>query len=216
MAAIKSKLPTRFKILFSTGDLTTNSFQAVILFYQLYFLTDVAGLRPSQAAWAIAIGRIWDAFNDPLFGVISDRIKSPLGRRRVMLLFGAVPLGVSFMLMWFVPDASEVLLVIYYAMAFILFDTCYTAIHVSYNALTPEVTKDYDERSSLNGYRMVFGLGGSLGAIILATVLADVVADQQDLFLFIGIGLGFFNMIPPLIVYAITQDYRSQLTVPPL
>lgn len=210
MTAPTRKLTTRFKVLFSTGDLTTNSFQAVILFYQLYFLTDVAGLRPGLAAWAVAIGRIWDAVNDPLFGIISDRIRSPLGRRRVMLLFGAVPLGVSFMLMWIVPDTSEAYRAIYYALTFILFDTCYTAIHVSYNALTPVVTKDYDERSSLNGYRMFFGLSGSLGAIILATVLADFVADQQDLFLFIGIGLGLFNMIPPLLVYAITKDYRSQ------
>ncbi|MCA9921220.1 MAG: hypothetical protein KC421_02550 [Anaerolineales bacterium] len=52
----KKTLPLWFKILFSSGDLTTNSFQAVILFYQLYFLTDVAGLRPSYAAWAIATG----------------------------------------------------------------------------------------------------------------------------------------------------------------
>lgn len=212
----KRKLSTRFKILFGTGDLTTNSFQAVILFYQLYFLTDVAGLRPGQAAWAIAIGRIWDAFNDPLFGILSDRINSPLGRRRVVLLFGAVPLGLSFMLMWIVPNTSEAYLVFYYAMTFILFDTCYTAVHVSYNALTPVVTTDYDERSSLNGYRMFFGLSGSLGAIILATVLAELVADQQELFLFIGIGLGFLNMIPPLIVFAITGDYRSQPDSSPL
>jgi glycoside/pentoside/hexuronide:cation symporter, GPH family len=127
-----------------------------------------------------------------------------------------VPLGVSFMLMWLVPNTTEAYLVIYYALAFILFDTCYTAVHVSYNALTPVVTKDYDERSSLNGYRMFFGLSGSLGAIILATVLAELVADQQDLFLLIGIGLGILNMIPPLIVFAITGDYRSQPDSSPL
>ncbi|MFL7840262.1 MAG: MFS transporter [Candidatus Promineifilaceae bacterium] len=216
MAKANQKLSKRFKTLFGTGDLTTNSYQAVILFYQLYFLTDVAGLRPGLAAWAIAIGRIWDAVNDPLFGLISDRIKSPLGRRRVVLLFGAVPLGLSFMLMWVVPDISEAYRAAYYALAFILFDTCYTAVHVSYNALTPVVTKDYDERSSVNGYRMIFGLGGSLGAIILATILAGRVADQQELFLWLGIGLGLLNMIPPLIVFFITKDYRSQPESSPL
>jgi GPH family glycoside/pentoside/hexuronide:cation symporter len=216
MALKQEKLSARFKTLFGTGDLTTNSYQAVILFYQLYFLTDVAGLRPGLAAWAIAIGRIWDAINDPLFGIISDRIRSPLGRRRVVLLFGAVPLGLSFMLMWIVPDISEAYRVIYYALAFILFDTCYTAVHVSYNALTPVVTRDYDERSSLNGYRMFFGLSGSLGAIILATLISERVADQQALFLWLGIGLGFLNMIPPLIVFFITRDYRSQPESSPL
>ncbi len=216
MAAASDRLSTRFKVLFGTGDLTTNSFQAVILFYQLFFLTDVAGLRPGLAAWAIALGRVWDAFNDPLFGILSDRIRSPIGRRRVVLLFGAVPLGISFMLMWLVPDTSEAYLAIYYTLTFILFDTCYTAIHVSYNALTPAVTRDYDERSSLNGYRMFFGLGGSLAAVILATVLGETVADQQELFRLLGIGLGVLNIVPPLIVFAITGAYRSQAEAAPL
>jgi len=212
----KAKLSRRFMVLFSTGDLTTNSFQAVILFYQLYFLTDVAGLRPDFAAWAIAIGRLWDAINDPLFGILSDRIESRWGRRRVLLLFGAVPLGLSFMLMWFIPDLSQAGLMVFYTMTFILFDTCYTAVHVGYNALTPEVTRDYDERSALNGYRMVFGLTGSLGAIILATLLGNVVSSSEQLFLYIGIGLGVFNMIPPLIVFAITKQFRTHLQAKPL
>ncbi len=202
------RLSPWFKILFGTGDLTTNSFQAIILFYQLYFLTDVAGLRPAYAAWAIAIGRLWDAVNDPLFGIISDRIESRFGRRRVMLLFGAIPLGVTFGLMWIVPDTSQLGLVVFYAATFMVFDTCYTAVHVGYNALTPVVTKDYDERSSLLGYRMFFGLTGSLGAIILATLLGEMFDSQQQ-FLIIGIGLGLFNIIPPLLVFAITKKYRS-------
>ena len=212
----KKKLPLWFKILFSSGDLTTNSFQAVILFYQLFFLTDVAGLRPSYAAWAIAAGRLWDAINDPLFGILSDRIKSRFGRRRVLLLFGAVPLGIAFMLMWFIPDTSQAGLVVFYTLTFILFDTCYTAVHVGYNALTPVVTKDYDERSSLNGYRMFFGLSGSLGAVILATLLSDVVANQQQLFLYIGMGVGLFNIVPPLVVFLITKEYRTHLDADPL
>ncbi len=212
----KKKLPISFKLLFSTGDLTTNSFQAIILFYQLYFLTDIAGLRPSYAAWAIAAGRLWDAVNDPLFGILSDRIRSRYGRRRVLLLYGAVPLGLAFMLMWSIPEASQAALAVYYTVTFILFDTCYTAVHVGYNALTPEITKDYDERSSLNGYRMFFGLVGSLGAIIMATLLADMVADPRQLFLAIGIGLGLFNIIPPLVVFKITGDYRTQLDGKPL
>ncbi len=77
------------------------------MFFQLYFLTDVAGLPPHLAAWAVGIGRIWDAVNDPLFGLLSDRIRSRWGRRRVLLLFGAVPLGMSFAMMWLVPPWGD-------------------------------------------------------------------------------------------------------------
>ena len=153
--------------------------------------------------------RIWDAVNDPLIGLISDRIRTRWGRRRVLLLFGAVPLGLTFMLMWLVPPFGQVGLAVYYAATFILFDTVFTIIHVSYNALTPELTGDYDERSSLNGYRMVFSIAGTLGAIILATVLGWYIADKRLLFAILGVGLGLVSIIPPLIVFQVTRERPS-------
>lgn len=198
------KLPLRLKLLYSTGDLTTSGSIAVVMFYQLFFLTDVVGLRPDLAGWAIAAGRVWDAVNDPLFGLLSDRIRSRWGRRRVLLLFGAAPLGIAFLLMWLIPPLGPVGLTVYYALAFMLYDTAYTAVHVGYNALTPELTTDYDERSALNGVRMVYAISGSLGAIILVTVLGWYVADVQRMFALIGVALGFLFAIPPLIVFRVT------------
>lgn len=192
--------------MYSTGDLSTSMPLAILMFFQLYFLTDVAGLRPDYAAWAIAIGRIWDAINDPLFGLFSDRIRSRWGRRRVLLLFGSLPLGISFALMWLVPPLNPIGLTIYYALTFILFDTAFTAVHVGYNSLTPELTEDYDERSSLNGYRMVFSISGTLGAIILATVLGWYISSNRLLYALIGLGLGFLSIIPPLVVFRVTRE----------
>ena len=153
-SAIPDRLSRRRKLLFSIGDLSTSIPLAILMFFQLFFLTDVAGLNPAYAAWAVGIPRIWDAINDPLFGLVSDRIRTRWGRRRVLLLFGAVPLGLTFMLMWLVPSLGQAGLVLYYAFVFILFDTVFTLVHVGNNALTPEMTSDYDERSSLNGYRI--------------------------------------------------------------
>jgi GPH family glycoside/pentoside/hexuronide:cation symporter len=184
------------------------------MFYQLYFLTDIAGLRPDLAGWAVGIPRIWDAINDPLFGMISDRIRTKWGRRRVLLLFGSIPLGLSFLFMWLVPPLGQAGLVFYYGLVFIIFDTAFTVVHVGYNALTPELTTDYDERSSLNGYRMVFSISGTLGAIILATVLGWYVADARRLFLILGISLGIISTIPPYIVFRITEE-RPADELPP-
>ena len=209
-------LPLRLKLMFSIGDLTTSMPQAIIVFFQLYFLTDIAGLRPDYAAWAIAAGRLWDAINDPLFGVISDRIKSRHGRRRVLLLYGAVPLGLTYSLMWFVPQFGQVGLAVFYALVFILFDTCYTAVHVGYNSLTPKLTSDYDERSSLNGYRMAISISGTLGAIIFATVLGWYIEDVRQLYIYLGVGLGVLSILPPLIVFRVTRNFRSKLEVEPL
>lgn len=206
MSEPRSSLPLRQKLLFSTGDLSTSIPLAILMFFQLYFLTDVAGLRPDYAGWAVGLSRIWDAVNDPLFGLISDRIRSRWGRRRVLLLFGSVPLGLSFILMWVVPPFGQLGLAVYYAAVFILFDTVFTLVHVGYNALTPELTQDYDERSTLNGYRMVFSISGTLGAIILATVLSWSISNTRQLYALLGVILGVVSMIPPLIVFKVTHE----------
>jgi GPH family glycoside/pentoside/hexuronide:cation symporter len=210
------RLPLRRKLLFSTGDLSTSIPLAILMFFQLYFLTDVARIRPDYAGWAVGIPRIWDAINDPLFGLLSDRIRTRWGRRRVLLLFGAVPLGLTFMLMWVVPPFGQLWLAVYYAVAFILFDTVFTLVHVGYNALTPEMTADYDERSSLNGYRMAFSISGTLGAIILAMVLGWYITNSRLLYAVLGLGLGLISMVPPLIVFRITRERSAEELPAPL
>jgi GPH family glycoside/pentoside/hexuronide:cation symporter len=210
------KLPVRQKLLFSTGDLSTSLPLAILMFFQLVFLTDVAGLRPDLAGWAVGLGKIWDAINDPLFGLISDRLRTRWGRRRGVLLFGAAPLGLSFMLMWIVPPLNQLGLTVYYTLTFILFDSVFTFIHVSYNSLTPELTQDYDERSSLNGYRMIFNISGTLGAIIVATILGWVITDKRLLFSILGVGLGLATIVPPFIVFKVTHEKPADEQPKPL
>ena len=204
----QQKLPFWFKVSYSIGDLTTSGSVAIVSFYQLFFLTDVVGLRPDLAGWAIALGRIWDAVNDPLLGLLSDRIRSRWGRRRVLLLTGAVPLGVAFALMWLIPPLNPIGLTLYYAVTFMLFDSAYTAVHVGYNALTPELTSNYDERTELNGFRMIFAISGSLGAIILVTVLGWTIENTRTLYLIMGILLGILFIFPPLIVFRVTRNHK--------
>ena len=57
------------------------------------FYTDGALILPALAGNALLIGKIWDAINDPLFGWITDKTKSRFGKRRVFMIFGAIPLG---------------------------------------------------------------------------------------------------------------------------
>lgn len=201
------KLPLKLKLLYSTGDISTSGPLALVSFYYLFFLTDVVGLRPDLAGWVVAVGKIWDAVNDPLFGLLSDRIRSRWGRRRVLLLFGAIPLGAAYGLMWLRPAFGTAGLMIYYSLTFILFDTAYTAVHVGYNSLTPELTTDYDERSSLNGYRMAYAISSALGVIILATVLSWNIEDPVLLYGTIGVVVGAVIIIPPLIVFRVTRNH---------
>ncbi len=57
----------------------------------------MVGLDPRLASIAALVGIIWDAVNDPLVGILTDRMRSRWGRRRPFLLIFAIPFGASFL-----------------------------------------------------------------------------------------------------------------------
>lgn len=156
-------LPRLTKLLYGAGDGSFSITMTILGAYFAIFLTDVVGLSPGMAALAFFIGKSWDYLNDPLIGHLSDRTRSRWGRRRPFLLFGALPFALAFVLLWWHPPLENPShLVIYYAFAYVLFDTAATFVYMPYFALTPELTPDYDERTSLTSYRMFFSIVGSL------------------------------------------------------
>jgi GPH family glycoside/pentoside/hexuronide:cation symporter len=158
---MQHKLSRRAKWIYDSGDIAFSLTNTILAVYFAIFLTDVVGLSPGLAAIAIFIGRSWDYINDPLMGHLSDRTRSRWGRRRPFLIFGALPFAASFILLWIHPPwENQILLAGYYALAYVLFDAAFTMINMPYSALTPELTADYDERTSLTSHRMFFSIAG--------------------------------------------------------
>jgi len=155
------------------------------------FLTDTVGLPPALVAGAIFMGRTWDWLNDPILGYLSDHIQTRWGRRRPFLLFGAIPFGLIFMALWWIPPIqSQNLLIVYYTLVYILFDTMVTIVFIPYIALTPELTNDYDDRTSLTSYRMFFSLLGSLiGSVVPLIILGGAALPPEKSYIVFGIGL---------------------------
>lgn len=150
-----TSLPRKTKFIYGLGDWGTSAATTARNAFWFVFLTNVVGIGPGLAGTVVLVGRIWDSINDPLVGMLSDRLQTRWGRRRPFLLFGAVPFGLTFFLLFFVPNfARNGALAIYYSIVYLLFDTIYTIVNVPYSALTPELSEDYDERSNLAGWRM--------------------------------------------------------------
>lgn len=169
-----TSLPPTTKIIYGLGDWGTSAAATARNIFWFVFLTNVVGIGAGVAGSVVLIGRIWDSINDPLVGAISDRLHSRLGRRRPFLLYGAIPFAVAFVLMFYVPPLeSKTALTLYYSFAFLLFDTLYTIVNVPYLALVPEMTEEYDERSSLTGWRIAFSFLASLVTAGLFKLLAE-------------------------------------------
>ncbi|HEY4751721.1 MAG TPA: MFS transporter, partial [Candidatus Limnocylindrales bacterium] len=107
-------VPIREKLAYGLGDTANNLSYTALQFYFVFFLLSVAGL-PAAAAGAIYfVARSVNAVADFSMGVVSDRMRSRFGRRRVFLLVGAIPLGIAFALLWQLPGLSGAALIAYY------------------------------------------------------------------------------------------------------
>jgi GPH family glycoside/pentoside/hexuronide:cation symporter len=151
------------KLAFGSGDTAISLFGTTIDVWFLFFLLTVAKVPAAYAAAAIFVAKTWDWINDPLMGAISDRTQSRWGRRRVWLLFGTLPFGLAFALMWWIPPIADLRwLAAYYGLAYFLFDTGFTVIGVPFSALLPDLAATYDERTSVSAWRMAFSIAAGL------------------------------------------------------
>jgi GPH family glycoside/pentoside/hexuronide:cation symporter len=197
------KLDLSTKLAFGAGDLGTAITAMIGISYLSPFLTDVAGLNPNLAGQTQLVGKVWDAVNDPMVGVLSDRTQSQQGRRYPWMIWGAIPFGIFFFLQWIVPhfsnndQANQWGLFWYYTAISILFNTFYTIVNLPYTALTAELTQDYDERTSLNSFRFTFSIGGSILALVIGLVISLVIpSNRSQQFLLLGAICAIISVLP--------------------
>jgi GPH family glycoside/pentoside/hexuronide:cation symporter len=203
------RLPVRVKLGFGVGDLGGNLYFTVIAFWLLNYLTDTVGLAAGLAGIVVMIGKIWDAVTDPMMGYISDRTRSRWGRRRPYLLFGPFPLMAVMIFMFTNPRlGSQSALFIWGALSFALLSTVFTVVNVPYSSLTPELTKDYHERSSLNGFRAIFMVTGTLIGAGAALPIVGALPNRNLGFSVMGALFGALMLAASLITFASVREPR--------
>lgn len=207
---VSDKLSLKTKLFYALGNWGNTTTTTIFGFFFAFFLTDIAKLTPIYVAAILLIGGVWDAINDPLIGVWVDRVRSRWGRRRPFFLFGALPYALFFIMLWWVPPWSDQLaLAGYYTLAYLLYDTAFTVVSVPYSALTPELTEDYDERTTLNGYSQAVSILGGLIAAIAVPVLKDSFSDQKTGFFIAGLIFGILAFLPYLVLFFMINEKFS-------
>ena len=139
---------------------------STIIFFQLVFLTDVAGMNPALAGTVLLVARIWDAVNDPL--IAAGTTRTPWGRRLPWMVVSAILLLVFPFVLVGAGVYRPLRGVAHFAITSsspVLYSTFSTGLGLPHSSLTAELSRDYDERSRLTAYRMGFSLAGSVGGL---------------------------------------------------
>jgi GPH family glycoside/pentoside/hexuronide:cation symporter len=150
------KIPFIEKAGYSCADAAANFVFMTMILFQLNFYTDTFGLTASAAAAILLWPRLWDAFFDPIMGVLADRTNTRWGKFRPWILWTAVPWAVVMVLAYTTPKGwSMAALIAYAGITNTLLMTLYSMNNMPYSALGGVITADLDERARLNSYRFI-------------------------------------------------------------
>ena len=169
---IIQKLSLKTRLGYGIGDIAICLYWSGVGLYLLYFYTDVVGISPSMAGLIYGIGMLWDALTDPFMGYIAERTRTKWGVYRPYLLFGNLPLALSFILLFWVPPFEGSMLFFFLLFTNLLHRTCFTLVSVPFSSLTPRITSDSQERTNLTGFRM---MGAQTGTNLMALLAFPII-----------------------------------------
>ena len=177
------KLKIKEKIGYALGDAGGLLTFSLIGAFQNKFYTDVLHIDPAKIVVLILVARIWDAINDPLWGMFIDSRKpTKYGRFRPYVFWFSIPLAVSAVFMFTViPGLNEAKYLLFAYISYILYGMMYTAVNIPYGSLASVMTDDERDRSTLSMFRSIgAGVGGLPGTIILPLLVYKVTGTADD------------------------------------
>lgn len=163
------RLPLSTKLAYGFGSVAYGVKDGGFAYFLLLFYSQVIGVEAWLVTIAIGAALVVDAITDPIIGYWSDNLHSKWGRRHPFLYASAVPVAATYYLLWNPPVGwSDEALFWYLLSLAILIRTFITFNETPSSALTPELTANYDERSTLISWRLFFGwTGGNAMSVMM-------------------------------------------------
>ena len=171
------KLRFRTKLSYGIGGVADNALYTLEATYLLFFLTQIAGIKPAVAGAIMAFGSIFESICGPIVGYTSDNIKTKYGKRKPFMIIAAIPTAVVSTLLFSYLDAGPLSKILYYTVLVLLYWGLFAIFFVPYIAWGSDLTEDYNERTSLRSFAYI---GNQTGMAIGMVLPAFVTASLQD------------------------------------
>lgn len=166
-SAASVKVSIREKSAFTFGIFSQNIVFAFVSAYIMIFFTDYVGISPAAVGTLMLVARLFDAINDPLMGVITEKTRTRWGKFRPYLFIVALPLLICLVLLFTNIDSTATNKLLWAYLTYILFGMIYTVSDIPLWSLTSVMTRSQDERMS------IISLGKSIVPVsfVLVTVI---------------------------------------------
>lgn len=164
------KLTGKEKVSYGLGAVGKDMVYMLSASYVLYYYQDLLGVNPFAMGVILLVARVFDAFNDPIMGIIVAKTRTRWGKFRPWLFIGTLLNAVVLYLLFSAPPALDGAgLVAYAAVVYILWGVTYTMMDIPYWSMIPAFTESGKEREGLSAMaRTCAGVGS--GLIVMATV----------------------------------------------
>jgi glycoside/pentoside/hexuronide:cation symporter, GPH family len=168
-----TKVSVKEKIGFSLGEYSSSVVWQTLMFFLPFFYTDTFGITAASIAVMFGVVRIFDAFTDPIMGLIADRTNSRWGKFRPYILWLAVPYGLGIILMFTTPDFTDMGKLIWAYVTYSFMMIIYTAIMIPYNSMIGVISPNPDERTSVSSYKFVFAYAAGFSVQLLIIPMVE-------------------------------------------
>ena len=203
----EERLPLHLKLIYGLGDHSINTALVALTMIFPFYLTDVVEMPIWLAGLVPLVGRSVDAVSDVFMGRLSDRTRWKAGRRRPYLLIGALPFAVFFAAIWAAPPIdSPALQFGYFAGVYALVSISMTIVAIPYQALMPELTDDYDERTTLATFRSVLSLLATLLIAVSFRPAVEALGGDAPAWALVGLIFAAWILWPWLPIWWVTWE----------
>ncbi|MFW9901848.1 MAG: MFS transporter, partial [Candidatus Thorarchaeota archaeon] len=145
----------------------------------LSFYFVAVGLDITLIMLAFVLWTIWNAFNDPLIGYLSDRTRTRIGRRKPFIILGSIPILIIEIIVWLPPAGNQIIQFIYLLIILICFDTFYTMVTL-FDSLFPELYTSVEERAEVNTIKQILAtIGLILAFLIPGLFIGETLSDPS-------------------------------------
>ena len=165
---VRRRLSNAVTFVYGFGSVAYGAKDAAFGTFLLFYYNQVLGLNSFKVGLVVMVALVFDAFIDPMVGILSDRTRSRWGRRHPWMYASVLPIVVGWLLLWNPPAGSETFRLGWLFVTAVIVRSAVSCFEVPSQALTPELTTDYDDRTRISAFRYLFGWVGGLTVVILA------------------------------------------------